>query len=92
MLRSYRNTTRTLKTNMTQSVVAREREGKPFSEVAGDINGGEVRKMFFESGDVENKAYICVGQTVGLLHEVKPVKEVIEGVMSECMATIAKFN
>ena len=92
MLRSYKNTTRTLKTRMTESVVAREKEGKPFSEVAGDINGGEVRKMFFESGDVVNKAYICVGQTVGLLHEVKGVKEVVDGVMSECLETIAKFN
>ncbi len=92
MLRSYKNTTRTLKTRMTESVVAREKEGKPFSEVAGDINGGEVRKMFFESGDVVNKAYICVGQTVGLLHEVKSVKEVVDGVMSECLETIAKFN
>ena len=92
MLRSYKNTTRTLKTNMTKSVVAREHEGKPFSEVAGDINGGEVRKMFFENGDVENKAYICVGQTVGLLHEVKSVREVIDDIMTECMETIAKFN
>ena len=48
--------------------------------------------MFFESGDVVNKAYICVGQTVGLLHEVKGVKEVVDGVMSECLETIAKFN
>ena len=33
MLRSYKNTTRAYKTAMTESVVAREKEGKPFAEV-----------------------------------------------------------
>lgn len=92
MLRSYTNTTRVLKTNMTKSVIAREKEGAEFSQVAGDINGGQVREMFFENGDVENRAYICVGETVGLIHDVLPVKEAIESVMQECMDTIAKFN
>ena len=92
MLRSYVNTTRVFKTNMTKSVVEREKAGAKFPEVAGDINGAEVRKMFFETGDVENSAYICVGQTVGLLHDVSPVKDVIENIMAECIATLGKFD
>ncbi len=92
MLRSYKNTTRAYKTAMTESVVAREKEGKPFAEVQPDINGGEVRKMFFENGDVSNKAYICVGQSVGLVDSVVSVKDAIEGVMAECVETLGKFN
>ena len=92
MLRSYVNTTRAYKTEMTQSVVAREKEGKPFAEVQPDINGGEVRKMFFENGDVEHKAYICVVQRVGLLDSVVTVKEAIDDVMAECVATLSKFD
>lgn len=92
MLRSYKNTTRAYKTAMTESVVAREKEGKPFAEVQPDINGGEVRKMFFENGDVSNKAYICVGQSVGLVDSVVSVKDAIEGVMAECVETLSKFN
>ena len=92
MLRSYRNTTRTYKTEMTKSVVAREKQGLPFAEVAPDINGAEVRKMFFETGDVNNAAYICVGETVGLIHDVPTVKEAIDGIMAECAACLSKFD
>ena len=92
MLRSYRNTTRTYKTEMTKSVVAREKQGLPFAEVAPDINGAEVRKMFFETGDVNNAAYICVGETVGLIHDVPTVKEAIDGIMAECVACLSKFD
>lgn len=92
MLRSYTNTTRTYKTEMTKSVVAREKEGLPFSAVQPDISGAEVRKMFFETGDVSNSAYICVGQTVGVIDQVVSVKEAIEQTMAECIATLSKFD
>lgn len=92
MLRSYKNTTRTYKTNMTQSVVAREKEGLPFAEVQPDINGAQVRKMFFETGDVSNSAYICVGQTVGLINDIPTVKEAIDNIMKECIATLSRFD
>lgn len=91
MLRSYTNTTRVYKTNMTKSVIEREHAGAKFPEVAGDINGAKVREMFFETGDVENSAYICVGETVGLIHDILPVKEAIETMMTECIETIHKF-
>ena len=91
MLRSYTNTTRVYKTHMTKSVIERERAGAKFPEVAGDINGAKVREMFFETGDVENSAYICVGETVGLIHDILPVKDAIESMMAECVETIHKF-
>ena len=69
----------------------REKEGKPFAEVQPDINGGEVRKMFFENADVENCGVICCGQTSGLIHDVLPVQTIIGQMMHECEATIAKF-
>lgn len=92
MLRAYRNTTRTYKTEMTKSVVAREKQGLPFAEVAPDINGAEVRKMFFETGDVNNSAYICVGETVGLIHDVPTVKEAVDNIMAECQACLSRFD
>lgn len=92
MLRSYQNSTRTYKTNMTSSVVARERQGLPFSEVQPDISGKKVCEMFFETGDVNNSAYICVGETVGLVNDVVSAKEAIDNIMSECIETLGKFN
>lgn len=92
MLRAYRNTTRTYKTNMTRSVVEKEKQGLPFSAVAPYINGAQVRKMFFETGDVNDSAYICVGETVGLIHDVPTVKEAIENIMAECVETLGRFD
>lgn len=92
LLRSYRNTTRSYKTEMTKSVVAREKQGLPFAEVAPDICGAEVRKMFFETGDVNNAAYICVGETVGLIHDVPTCKEAIDSIMAECCAVLGRFD
>lgn len=91
MLRSFTNTTRVFKTNVTKSVIEREKTGVPFSDVAGEINGKKVCEMFFENGDVENCAYICVGETVGLLHSVVPVRTAIQDMMDECVAAIRKF-
>lgn len=92
MLRSYTNTTRVYSTARTKSVIAREKTGVPFSEIQPEINGKEVCKMFFENGDVDNCAYICVGETVGLLHDIPSVNEAIQAIMNECVRTIRKFS
>lgn len=92
MLRSYVNTSRVYKTKVTASVVEREKQGLPFSEVHGDINGQRVREMFFETGDVTNSAYVCVGQTIGLINEVLPVQEIIDSMMKECVESLGRFD
>lgn len=92
MLRSYKNTTRTYKTAMTSSVVEKEKQGAPFAEVQPYINGKKVCEMFFETGDVDNSAYICVGETVGLIHDVPTVKEAIDEVMTECLKSLSRFD
>ncbi len=92
MLRSFTNTTRAYKTAMTQSVVEREKQGVAFQEIQPDINGDEVRKMFFETGDVDECAYICVGQTVGVINDVVSAKEAVEETMKECLSALARFE
>ena len=92
VLRSFTNTTRMYKSNVTTSVLQREKCGCEFSEVAEDMAGRTACKMFFENGDVENCGAICLGQTAGLIDSIKPVKAIIEDIMAECYASLAKFN
>ena len=90
-LRSYRNTTRLYNSNVVKEVVAKEKAGAPFEEVAEAVSGRMAKVMFYENGDVENTGVISYGQAGGLIHDVPSVKEVIDGMMAECYATIDKF-
>lgn len=92
LLRSFTNTTRMYKTPVAQRVFDMEQKGCEFKDVQYDVSGKTACKMFFENGDVENCGVICMGQTGGLIHDVLSVKEVIDGMMSECVASLSKFD
>lgn len=92
LLRSFKNTTRAYNSAMAKSVVAREKQGVPFSEIQPDICGAKNSEMFYETGDIENTGYICVGETVGMIHSVDTVENVIQGIMAEYTATVKKLN
>lgn len=92
LLRSYVNTTRAYKSEVAKSVLAREKQGLPFSEVAEDMSGIKAQQLFFENGDYDHCGTICLGQVSGVIHNVLPVNEIIESVMKECVETIQKFK
>lgn len=92
LLRSFQNTTRMFKSEVAKSVFEREQNGCKFEDVAADVAGKTACKMFFENGDVEHCGVICTGQTAGMIHEVLPVRTIIEQMMSECEASIKRFN
>ena len=48
--------------------------------------------MFFENGDVQGTGTICIGQTAGVIHDVPTCKEIIDGMMKECVETLGKFD
>lgn len=92
LLRSFTNTTRMYKSKVAQRVYDMEQKGCEFKDVQADVAGKTACKMFFENGDVENCGVICMGQTGGLIHEVLSVKEVIEGMVTECIEKLSKFD
>lgn len=92
LLRSFRNSTRNYKSNVAKRVYAKEQEGCTFDDIAEDMAGATARKMFYENGDVENCGTICIGQTGGLIHSVVPVKEAIDSIMAECIASLGRFD
>lgn len=92
LLRSFVNSTRMYKSPVAQRVYDMEQKGCEFKDVAADVAGKTACKMFFENGDVENCGVICIGQTGGLIHSVVSVKEVIDGMMKECVESLSKFD
>lgn len=91
LLRSFQNTTRMYKSEVARRVFAQEQAGCEFKDVAADMAGKTACRMFFENGDVENCGVICAGQTMGLIHEVLPVNEIIQRMISECSAVMKKY-
>ncbi len=92
LMRSFTNTGRFYKSEVAKRVLAKEKAGCKFEDILDDVSGEAAKKMFFENADVEGTGTICVGETIGLLKDVLPVKEIIDGVMAECIAALGKFD
>jgi NAD(P)H-dependent flavin oxidoreductase YrpB (nitropropane dioxygenase family) len=47
--------------------------------------------MAYETGDPEMSPIAC-GQVVGLIREIRPVREVIQGILAEAQAVLGRLN
>ena len=92
LLRSFTNSTRMYKSEVAKRIYAREQEHCEFKDVQQDIAGATACRMFFENGDVQGTGTICIGQTAGVIHDVLTCREIIDGLMQECVATLGKFD
>ena len=55
------------------------------------VIGGQMGREAYPKGDLEG-AIIACGQCVGLVHEMKSVREVIEEIMSGAEALLDRLN
>lgn len=86
ILRSYRNSSRVAKNRIALEVLQAESEGKPFESIAHLVKG--VRgKAGLESGDTEHGTW-SVGLTVGLIHDVPTVSELVLRIVAEAGALL----
>ncbi|HIS44273.1 MAG TPA: nitronate monooxygenase [Candidatus Scatomorpha merdigallinarum] len=92
LMRSFTNSTRVYKNNVAKKVYAMEQEHCTFDDIKDDVAGKTASHMFFVTGDVENEGLICVGESAGVIHDVLPVKQIIDDMMAECVATLSKFD
>lgn len=81
IFRSYRNTARVAKNEVSQAVVAAEREGKPFEEVAPLVKGVRGREGL-QSGDT-NHGIWSAGMIQGLIHDVPTCAELLTRIVAE---------
>ncbi len=77
---------RILKNKMAREYLKLEYEGATLEQLEHLTLGGLRRAVF--DGDVENGSVMC-GQVAGMLHEIKPVRQILEELATGCGACLA---
>ena len=81
IFRTYRNTARVAKNEISQQVVAAEREGKPFEDVADLVKGLRGREGLI-SGDA-NHGIWTAGMVQGLIHDIPTCAELLSRMVAD---------
>ena len=85
--RSVGGPVRVLKNRMSREYVRQEQQGASLAELERLTLGG-LRRVVLE-GDVENGG-VMAGQVAGMLHAIRPVQEILEGLYSDAMAVLER--
>ena len=88
--RSIRNTARVIKNKAAQTTLAMEQRGASLEELLTVITG-QMSQRAYQEGELE-EAVIACGQCVGLIHEIKTVKEVIEEIIQGAQTILRRLN
>ena len=86
IFRSYRNTARVAKNGISQQVVAAEKEGKPFTEVADLVKGVRGREGL-QTGDTDHGIW-SAGMIQGLIHDIPTCEVLISRIVADAEAVI----
>ena len=76
---------RCLRNQMTNAYIAKEKEGADRMELEHFTLGG-LRKAVFD-GDVKTGS-VMAGQVAGMLHEIKPLRQIFEEMTAQCGQTL----
>lgn len=88
--RSIRNAVRVMKNETAQKVLEMEQQGATLDELIVYISG-KVGQQAWTSGDLDGATIAC-GENVGLIHEVLPVKQVIDNIINGAREILARLN
>ena len=80
---------RILKNKMAKQYVKKEREGASMEELEV-YTLGSLRKAVFD-GNVDEGS-LMAGQVAGMVQEIRPVKDILEGLISECQEAYQKLD
>ncbi len=90
LMESIRNPLRCVKNKLADEVLALESQGADLEEIVGKLSGS-TGKLAYNSGDTEISPIAC-GQVVGLVDEVKPVKKIIDDIVSEADGLLGRLG
>ena len=90
VLRRFQNTTRVLNNGLAVKVKEMELGGATIQELAPYISGRRL-KTAFETGNLED-GILTIGQINGILHDIKPVQEIMDDMMEECLRCLNRFR
>jgi len=86
IFRSYRNTARVARNEVSQQVVAAEREGQPFEVVAGLVKGVRGREGL-ASGDI-NHGIWSAGMVQGLIHDIPTCADLVSRMVADAESIV----
>lgn len=90
LLNSIGNPIRVARNRLAEECLELEASGASLEAVINKVAGGKGRQAYI-SGDAESSPLAC-GQTVGLVNEVKSVKQIIEDIIEEADALLDRLN
>ncbi len=76
---------RVLKNNLTKELMSMEQSSRSIGDMQ-KVAAGKLRAAVVD-GDIENGSVMC-GQIAGMIHEIKPVKQIVDEIISGFEATI----
>lgn len=88
--RSIRNAARVIKNKASEKVSSMEQQGASLEELL-TVVGGEKGRKALQEGNLEDAVISC-GQAVGLIREVKSVKDVIEEIVTGARTILERLN
>ena len=92
--RSIRNAMRAIKNTASAKVLEMEEKGLTLEELMTVI-AGKITRECYKIGDIEGCVF-PIGQSMGLIDEIKSVKEIIDGIIKDAsdvnMKTCSKLN
>lgn len=90
ILRTLGNTHRVWKNRKADEIMQLEINGAP-SETVIDAASGENDLIMFQKGDLA-KGTISCGQGIGMVNEIKPIKNIVDDIISEAEMVIRGFK
>lgn len=88
--RAINNNERVVRTPFTEKILALEESGAKLEEILPLISGDKVRNTYL-TGDTSN-AVVTAGQTVGLINDVLPAKEIITRMIAEAETVMQRLE
>jgi nitronate monooxygenase len=90
IMSSIRNPMRVALNEAAMEVMAMEAEGTTLEAILEKVAGSK-QKISYETGEAETSPIVC-GQVVGLIDEIKTIKDVIDDIISEADALLDRLN
>ena len=90
IFRTLRNTGRVLKNAVSQEIIALERRpgGVEFKEIQ-HLVAGSLGRTALQSGEIDN-GLVWASQVIGLINDVPTCAELIERMVADCRAALAR--
>jgi NAD(P)H-dependent flavin oxidoreductase YrpB (nitropropane dioxygenase family) len=89
--RSIGSPSRVAKNRISLEVLEREQAGATLEELLPLISGARGRERVYEAGATDEGVWSC-GQSVGLIHDIPPVAEVMRRIMDEAEAVLRRLG